>query len=550
VAFFFIKNTHMKKYNYLLIILISFKLTAQNTVGTVMNTNKAYDGYTLFAPLASKKTYLINNCGEIVHQWTSTYKPSASVYLLENGNLLKTGKVPNTSITFGGAGGHVELFDWDNNLLWEYMYSSPEFTQNHDVYPLPNGNVLMLAITTMTKDEAIAEGRDPSLILENKVYIPKIVELEPIIGTDTANIVWEWNMKDHLIQNIDSTKDNFGVIKNNPGLLDFNFLHEELGNANWLHINSLQYNEELDQLIISSRLLSEIYIIDHSTTTEEAALHSGGTYEKGGDFLYRWGNPASHDMGNENDRTLYSQHYPHWIADGLVDAGKLLIFNNGNSRKFSSIEMVSPTTTADGVYAFDATLGYGPAVSEWTYTDPIDNENFFSSILSSAQRLPNGNMLICDGDSGYFFELDSTNTIVWEYINPDTANGIKSQGDAPSANYVFRALKFPKEYAAFTDKNLTAGTTVEINGNSCDALGLNTMEVSSTLNIYPNPTSDNISISTALTIDKIEIYNILGKLQKVKIENKNIFLSNSATGIYFIKIYSGDTIITKKIIKI
>ena len=209
----------MKKYNYLLIILISFKLTAHNTVGTVMNTNKAYDGYTLFAPLASKKTYLINNCGEIVHQWTSTYKPSASVYLLENGNLLKTGKVPNTSITFGGAGGHVELFDWDNNLLWEYRYSSPEFTQNHDVYPLPNGNVLMLAITTMTKDEAIAEGRDPSLILENKVYIPKIVELEPIIGTDTANIVWEWNMKDHLIQNIDSTKDNFGVIKNNPGLL-------------------------------------------------------------------------------------------------------------------------------------------------------------------------------------------------------------------------------------------------------------------------------------------------------------------------------------------
>ena len=540
----------MKKYNYLLIILISFKLTAQNTVGTVMNTNKAYDGYTLFAPLASKKTYLINNCGEIVHQWTSTYKPSASVYLLENGNLLKTGKVPNTSITFGGAGGHVELFDWDNNLLWEYRYSSPEFTQNHDVYPLPNGNVLMLAITTMTKDEAIAEGRDPTLILENKVYIPKIVELEPIIGTDTANIVWEWNMKDHLIQNIDSTKDNFGVIKNNPGLLDFNFLHEELGNANWLHINSLQYNEELDQLIISSRLLSEIYIIDHSTTTEEAALHSGGTYEKGGDFLYRWGNPASHDMGNENDRTLYSQHYPHWIADGLVDDGKLLIFNNGNSRKFSSIEMVSPTTTADGVYAFDATLGYGPAVSEWTYTDPIDNENFFSSILSSAQRLPNGNMLICDGDSGYFFELDSTNTIVWEYINPDTANGIKSQGDAPSANYVFRALKFSKEYAAFTDKNLTAGTTVEINGNSCDALGVNTLEVSSTLNIYPNPTSDNISISTALTIDKIEMYNILGKLQKVKIENKNIFLSNSATGIYFIKIYSGDTIITKKIIKI
>ena len=139
MAFFL--NQNMKIYVYILFIFISFKVTAQNTVGTILNSNNAYDGYTLFAPLGSNETYLINNCGEIVHQWTSPFKPSASVYLLENGNLLKTGKIQNSEITFGGVGGQIELFDWDNNLLWEYTYSSTEFTQNHDVYPLPNGNI-------------------------------------------------------------------------------------------------------------------------------------------------------------------------------------------------------------------------------------------------------------------------------------------------------------------------------------------------------------------------------------------------------------------------
>lgn len=359
-------------------------------------------------------------------------------------------------------------------------------------------------------------------------------------------------MKDHLIQDFDDTKDNFGVIKEHPELLDFNYLHAEIGNANWLHINSLQYNESLDQLIISSRLLSEVYIIDHSTNTAEASLHAGGTYEKGGDFLYRWGNPESHGMGDADSRTLFSQHYPHWIADDLIDAGKLLIFSNGNSRRFSSIEMISPTTSSEGVYTFDTTLGYGPTTAEWTYTNPVEPENFFSSILSSAQRLPNGNMLICDGDSGYFFEIDNNDNIVWEYINPDTNNGIISQGETASANFVFRALKFPKDYAAFTGKDLTPTTTVEINtnGNSCNVLGVTPFEISDNVNIYPNPTTGFISVNTKLSIDKIEIYNTLGKLMKTVLNNKNVSIENYYTGIYFIRIYCGNTTTTKKIIKI
>jgi len=516
-----------------------------------MNSNQSYDGYTLFAPLRSNVTYLVNNCGEIINKWSSSFNPAASVYLLENGNLLKTGKIANSEITFGGVGGKIELFDWDNKLLWEYTYSSSEFTQNHDVFPLPNGNILMLAITTITKAEAILAGRNPALILDEKIYNPQIIELEPIIGTNLANIAWEWNIKDHLIQDFDNTKANFGAIKDHPELLDFNFLNGGSGHSNWLHINSLQYNANLDQIVLSSRILSEIYIIDHSTTTVEASLHSGGNYGKGGDFLYRRGNPEAYNMGGPTNRTLFGQHYPHWIPEGLVDAGKLLIFNNGNSGS-SAIDIVSPPTTSAGVYSYDIMNGYGPVAPEWSYIDPTDPQNFFSAILSSAQRLPNGNMLICDGDSGYFFEIDANNNIVWEYINPDTANGILSQGDTPTSNNVFRASKFSKDYPAFNGKDLTPGDPIELNFNTttCQTQGVTQFEISNAVNIYPNPTSSTISINTELSIDKIEVYNSLGKLMKVKLESKNITIENSYPGVYFIKIYSDNNIVTKKIIKI
>jgi hypothetical protein len=286
----------MKCFIFLVIFSITSTLLGQNTLGIIRNDLAAYNGYTLFSPNQSTETYLINNCGEILHQWTSSYTPAASVYLLENGNLLRTGKISNSNITFGGVGGKIELFDWDNNLLWEYTYSSPLMSQHHDIYPLPNGHILMLAVDTITQVDAINAGRNPALITQGKLFNEQIIELEPILGTNTANIVWEWDIKDHIIQDYDVTKTNYGIVSDHPELLDFNFLNDNNGAANWLHFNSMQYNTTLDQILLSSRLLSEVYIIDHSTTTLEASTNAGGVYGKGGDFLYRWGNPESHNM--------------------------------------------------------------------------------------------------------------------------------------------------------------------------------------------------------------------------------------------------------------
>ena len=187
---------------------------------------------------------------------------------------------------------------------------------------------------------------------------------------------------------------------------------------------------------MSSRNLSEIYIIDHSTSTAEAASHTGGNSNKGGDLLYRYGNPESFDHGTSSDRTLFGQHYPHWIPNGYTDAGKIMIYNNAlvdsESNNYSAIEIIDPPTTAAGIYAYSN--GYLPANPEWSYTNPIDQTNFYSPILSSGQRLPNGNTLICQGLTGDFFEIDTDKNIVWEYINPDANNSILTQGDTPSLN--------------------------------------------------------------------------------------------------------------------
>ncbi|WP_299889832.1 aryl-sulfate sulfotransferase [uncultured Lacinutrix sp.] len=540
-----------RKYLIIIISLLINLLYSQNTVGIITNENDAYNGYTLFAPNNSNSTYLINNCGERVHEWITNTPPGNSVYLLENGDLLKAGRVANNDISFGGVGGKIEKYNWDGDLIWEYIYSTNLVSQHHDIYPLPNGNILMLAVTTITEIDAIEAGRDPNLISESKLYNEQILELEPT-GTNTANIIWEWNFKDHLIQDIDPAKSNYGVVADNPQLLNINFLNNNNVNPNWLHINSIQYNEDLDQIILSSRLMSEIYIIDHSTTTAEAAAHTGGTYGKGGDILYRWGNPQAYNRGSATDRVLFGQHFPHWIEDGLTDAGKIIIFNNGNSRGYSSIDIINPPTSSPGFY-LTTSDAYGPNSAEWIYSDPTPS-NFFSAILSSATRLENGNTLICDGDSGYFFEIDPSNNIVWEYINPDSNTGILSQGDTPIANFVFRATKYPTDYVAFTGRDLTPSSPIELNPNidNCNILSVDDYSYINTpkIKVHPNPTMDFITIESKSLVHLITLYDIYGKKVKEIKNQKSINLKDMKVGVYIARISTNNNeTFIKKIIK-
>lgn len=267
------------------------------------------DGYVLFSPINSTITYLIDKCGYSIHTWTSTHRPGQSVYFLSDGTLLRPGNMGNTVFNAGGNGGVVEQFAWNSTLLWSYSISSAVECQHHDVKKLPNGNILAIVWELKTVSEATLAGRNPSL-LGNSLWSEKIVELQPV-GSSSANIVWEWQVWDHLIQEYDSTKSNYGIVSQHPELLNLNYYTGSATAIDWLHINSIDYNAALDQIIVSSHSFNEVWIIDHSTSILEASSHSGGLSGRGGDLLYRWGNPIAYNRGTNVNRILYGQHNAH-----------------------------------------------------------------------------------------------------------------------------------------------------------------------------------------------------------------------------------------------
>ncbi len=370
------------------------------------------DGYNLFAPIQSTDTYLMDNDGTVVHTWAGTYSPALSVYLLEDTTLLRTAKPSGGSFDSGGAGGRVELYDWDGNLAWSYDYSSASYCLHHDVEHLPNGNILLIAWELKTQAEAVAAGRDPSLLSDGELWPDHIIEVAPSPASG-GTIVWEWHVWDHLVQDHDVTKANYGTVADHPELIDLNYAQN--AKADWNHSNSVAYTSQLDQIMLSVRNFSEIWVIDHSTTSAEAAGHSGGNSGRGGDLLYRWGNPQAYDAGTAADQQLFVQHDAEWIASGLPGAGNILIFNNGKGRSdgsYSTVDEIEPPLEADGSYG--TAVPYGPVSPTWTYQASPTSE-LYAERISGSQRLLSGNTLICDGPGGRFLEVTSGGSTVWEH---------------------------------------------------------------------------------------------------------------------------------------
>ena len=402
---------------------------------------KSFEGYTLFTPWFSTKTYLINNSWKVVNKWRSFYQPALPVRLLENGNLLRGCYVFKPGIIWGsGDTGRVEMFNWSGSLIWFFEYVNETHCLHHDIEPLPNGNILMTAWEEKTRDEAIAAGCDPGYLIKKIVWLDHIIEVQPN-GSDGGNIVWEWHVWDHMIQDYDLTKQNYGVVEDHPELIDINFMSRN-SLADWNHINSIDYNEEFDQILLSANANSEIWIIDHSTTTQEAVGHSGGKSGKGGDLLYRWGNPQSYRAGNASNRKFYGQHDARWIESDCPGAGNITVFHNGFNQpgeNYSSVIEIVPPVDENGTYFLELGSVYGPKEPAWIYTAK-NPTRFYAPGQSGAQRLPNGNTLICNGPRGIIFEVTSNKKIVWLYFN-FLVNPFNSGG-----NLIFKAFKYPLDY--------------------------------------------------------------------------------------------------------
>ena len=148
--------------------------------------DEATAGYTLFSPLHGRVTYLIDLRGDVVHQWNHPLTNSTYAYLLQNGNLLWSGRLPEGPQHMGGRGGLLREYDWHGRVVWEHHHIG----QHHDFRRLPNGNTLFLAWEIVPPDIAC---RVPGGLLGTQhpdgcMYGDRIYEV-----TAAGETVWEWH---------------------------------------------------------------------------------------------------------------------------------------------------------------------------------------------------------------------------------------------------------------------------------------------------------------------------------------------------------------------
>ncbi|MFY0688996.1 MAG: aryl-sulfate sulfotransferase [Cyclobacteriaceae bacterium] len=518
------------------IYLHGFSQERERTIGIIKNSEEAFEGYTLYAPHADTKAYLIDNCGDKVHSWESNYFPGNAVYLTEDGSLYKAGKTSDTVINAGGAGGIIEKFSWEGELLWSFTYSNNSHRHHHDFQVLDNGNVLVLAWGRRTFEEAIAMGRDSASMEEGELWPEHIVEVKPV-GNTGGQIVWKWDSWDHLIQDRDENKPNYGVVSDHPEKININYHGDN--SADWHHANSLNYNPELDQIAISIHSFDEFWIIDHNTTTEEAAGPKG-------DLLYRWGNPATYDSGTEEDQQLFGQHTVHWIPPGLPDAGLMLVFNNGRDRKpdlYTSVVKINTMFDANDGYQLSGDGTFLPETFDWEYTAPTPTD-FYSRFISGAQQLPNGNILIDNGAAGTFFEINEADEVVWKYVNPLTPTGLLAHGDDVLNNVVFRATRYPLDYPAFDGRTIESQGPIEEDIIEFDC-GDELLKIDGTqqVSFYPNPAKDQLIIESYQKPLSYTLTDLYGRMiSKGTVESKvNIDIRHLKNGIYLLKFNDGET---------
>lgn len=477
--------------------IVSLAMVALLSAGIINSVAAFSDGYIVTGSYGASKTYLLDTAGMPVHVWDHSELEDPgngyACYLLTNGNLLRSGQAPQTVTVSSSAAprqGTLSEIDAKGNLIWTYMLANDSQMTHHDFKPMPNGNVLCVSFLTKTKEDAIALGFDPELfgggggfpktkwggMGGSSVEVERIFELQPDrTGAGNHQIVWEWNTLDHFVPITEDAAAHPEKLSGYVGPFFFN---------QWMHLNGLDYNPTKDLIVFSSRVFSEIFIIDHSTTTAEAATSAGGNYGKGGDILYRWGRPSNYLVKFEYDTVITPEqvipadtsishrtgdttitpervippdtsitrtqvldtndyihvlHCPTWIPEGYPGAGNIMFFHNNvddGMSELGSSQAVEVTPAVDGAGAFEMTPGAanGPAGPVWVYDPGETGEPMFSASMSSAIKMKNGNTIIHEaypggnqsGNSSTIREVNSEGELVWGPLELDPSMWVDS----------------------------------------------------------------------------------------------------------------------------
>ena len=516
-------------------------------------------------------TFLIDMNGEVVHTWKfddAKYTPNYYAILLENGHLLRALRpwytpegIPSPSrraLAYYPTGSIFQEVNWDGEIVWEGRHpghkdvTSVEFqdltglsdaqmqdpaivastlkgieskkgigndlarkfnyTEHHDMLKIWNKKLqkytlMFIANKNVSPDDVnncgfIGKPDDNSF--PDSVSVDVIAEID----METGELLWEWWLWDHIIQNTDPAKPNYvqsiadasydgNIEEAFYHRIDVNLqsnLNQKSPGKDWAHLNSFDYRADLDLIVLNSRQFGETYIIDHSTTTEEARGDAG-------DILWRFGCPSnyasSRQLGDDAKvefpnlfdaeyTQLWGAHDAHWIGEGLPGEGHILIYNNGQGRvgpSYSDVFEINPFDE-NGNFVRELDAGYGTTsyasgsnsgggtmsqttrrnsnLIVWGFTG--GQFAMYAQVVSGAQRFPNGNTLICACASGHVFEVTKDGEVVWEYLLPlfggyyTTNAGIDADGEAvtgaASPSKIFRAYRFTADFPGLKGRNL------------------------------------------------------------------------------------------------
>lgn len=403
------KNCKRKDFRITYLILLIVSLSCNSDDKTPIDTisfpikeglevfdgDKVYDGLILVNDASANSVYLMDKTTEIFHEWNLNGKRLGNdAFLLDDGRLLAMLESENPEITLGGFGGLLSLLDKNGIVEWSFEYSNENHIAHHDSEMLPNGNILFLSWEKKSLEQANQIGFSAG----TEIIYDAILEINP----ESNEIVWQWHMWDHLIQDYDETKENFGVVNTNPRRIDINYLEVENSSGDVSHANGIDYDSDNNLIYLSVNYYSEIWVIDHSTSTEQASTSIGGNYDVGGDLLYRFGNPSAY-KNQQGARIFDRNHHPNLLVG--EKKGNILVFSNGlNAGQSTVYELEIPNNLT-----LEADKNNEPKII-WSFT----NQALFSGRVSGADLLPNGNRIITEGDFG-FWEVSETGEILWRY---------------------------------------------------------------------------------------------------------------------------------------
>ena len=409
----------------------------------------------------SKNIYLLDNEGRVVHTWKPDTNSVHCCYLLQNGHLLRPADLGGRDSSFGGgpgAAGRIQEFTWDGELVWDFKLFNDKQLPHHDIDQDAQRQRPDDRLGQEDRREAIAAGRKKELVsnvpaarlarrgqADRQDHRRGRLGMAPLGPPDPGPRLDQGELR-RRGRPPRAGRHQLRRGRHGPGGRCAK--KDGAGRKLRQEGRSQAQVDRLRRLGRASRSASTptgptstrwpttpSSTRSCSASTSSASSGSSTTARrrprppatpaassgKGGDLLYRWGNPRVYRAGTvKPTRSSSPSTTPTGFPKGLPGAGHVLVFNNGRRRPggaYSSVDEIVLPVDEKGRYTLKEGKAFGPDKAVWSYSAPKKSD-FYSSFISGAHRLPNGNTLICSGANGTVFEVTPDKEIVWKYVNP------------------------------------------------------------------------------------------------------------------------------------